>query len=141
MKKIKRCYDLIEEGNESLSASRWFSAAQSMEAVFGLLREQSTHLDETSVSIFPAIKAELVGQQQQLSARLQEEWNQNVSVVVKDDTKKKLVTYSILLRETKDEARRQAILNGNICTHYSYLYMSEVAIDWRANWRPFCLIC
>ena len=112
-----------------------------MEAVFGLLREQSTHLDETSVSIFPAIKAELVGQQQQLSARLQEEWNQNVSVVVKDDAKKKLVTYSILLRETKDEARRQAILNGNICTHYSYLYMSEVAIDWRANWRPFCLIC
>ena len=136
MKKIKRCYDLIEEGNESLSASRWFSAAQSMEAVFGLLREQSTHLDETSVSIFPAIKAELVGQQQQLSARLQEEWNQNVSVVVKDDAKKKLVTYSILLRETKDEARRQAILKY---THYSYLHMSEVAIDWRANWRPFLL--
>lgn len=95
--KIKRCYDLMERSNEGLSSGKWLTASQSLQAVFILLREPCSEIDESSIKIFPAIKTEIVSQKRKFSSKLAEEWNRSVSVSVREDNKKKLVTNSIIL--------------------------------------------
>ena len=96
----------MERSNEGLSSGKWLTASQSLQAVFILLREPCSEIDESSIKIFPAIKTEIVSQKRKFSSKLAEEWNRSVSVSVREDNKKKLVTNSIILSSsgTNDKA-------------------------------------
>lgn len=101
--KIKICYDLLEESNDSVSSGRWFTAASSLQSVFSILRNQCSAVDETDIRLFPAIKKDIVLKKHKLSLNLKEKWNSSVTVAVKEDKKKSRYTNTLALHGPQDK--------------------------------------
>ena len=103
MKKIKSCYDLIEESNEKLASGKWFAAASSLQTVLNLLRSPASNiLMEDTIKILPAIKKEVVTQKNKLTLNLKEKWNNSVSVKIREDDKNKKKIFSLMLKSEQD---------------------------------------
>jgi len=78
--KIKMCYEAIEEGNEMVRDRKWLAASESLSKGLELIRRPTTDLgeDENQVKVLPALKQEMVRQQQKLLVELSREWKQNI---------------------------------------------------------------
>ena len=80
VKKIKTCYDAIEEGNEFITEGKWLSASKTFSKGLDFVRTNSCDLEEENIKILPAIKMELIRQQQSLTETLCHQWMENVFV-------------------------------------------------------------
>jgi len=86
IEKIKSCYDAIGEGNEFIRVKQWLSASQTFSKSLGHIRSASTGLDdEEKVLVLPALKLELVRQQQKLMTEIGKQWKHNIRYSVTDD--------------------------------------------------------
>jgi len=72
--KIKTCYDAIEEGNEFVREGRWLSASQTLARSLDLVRSSSYKMEEENIRILPAIKLEMIRQQQKLQSVICQQW-------------------------------------------------------------------
>jgi len=78
--KIKSCYEAIEEGNELVREKQWLEAAKTYSKSLEFIRSCSTGLTcEEKVEVLPALKVEMVRQQQKLMAVLGAQWSQRVT--------------------------------------------------------------
>ena len=78
--KVKTCYDAIEDGNEFVTEGKWLSASKAFSKGLDFVRTNSCDLEEENIKILPAIKMELIRQQQSLSETLCQQWKENVLV-------------------------------------------------------------
>jgi len=87
VEKIMTCYCAIEESNEMVRDKRWLEAAQTLARSLAVVRSFSTGLQEREdrVQVLPALKQEMVRQQQKLVAELSRQWEKNVVFFSSDD--------------------------------------------------------
>ena len=83
--KIKTCYDAIEDGNEFVTEGKWLSASKTFSKGLEFVRTNSCDLEEENIKILPAIKMELIRQQQSLTETLCQQWVENVLVTDESD--------------------------------------------------------
>jgi len=76
--KIKTCYDAIEEGNEFVREGKWLGASKTLARSLELVRSSSCKLEEENIRILPAIKLEMVRQQQKLVGVICQQWRESV---------------------------------------------------------------
>lgn len=87
--KIKTCYDAVEEGNNCISAGRWTAGSRCLASSLALVTNPSLGLaQENSIKILPALKIEMVRQQQKLSKIMIGKWKEAVVFTNKDGSKK-----------------------------------------------------
>jgi len=78
--KIKTCYDAIEEGNEFVREGKWLGASKTLARSLELVRTSSCKLEEENIRILPAIKLEMVRQQQKLVGVICQQWKESVVI-------------------------------------------------------------
>ena len=78
--KIKLCYEAIEDGNELVTEGKWLSASKKFSKGLDFVRNNSCDLVEENIKILPAIKLELIRQQQSLAETLCRQWKENVLI-------------------------------------------------------------
>ena len=76
--KIKLCYEAIEDGNEFVNEGKWLSASKTFSKGLDFVKNHSCDLVEENIKILPAIKLELIRQQQSLAETLCRQWKDNV---------------------------------------------------------------
>jgi len=87
--KIKTCYDAVEEGNNCISAGRWTAGSRCLASALALVTNPSLGLaQEDSIKILPALKMEMVRQQQKLSKIMIGKWKEAVVFTNKEGSKK-----------------------------------------------------
>ena len=121
VRKIKCCYDHMEDCNDHLSSGKWFAASTSLQAVFNILRTPCTGLDEMEIKIFPSIKKEIFSQKQKLSLNLKTQWAQKV-IFKKDEGKN---SFTLELRGVSEHAS----FNETIEELIQALYATETLDD------------
>ena len=77
--KIRKCYEAIEEGNQCVAAGRWGAASLALATSLQLVCSRTCGLeDEDCVKILPALKMEMLRQQQKLSSVMGQKWREGV---------------------------------------------------------------
>jgi len=87
VEKIKLCYTSVEHGNDCVREGRWLEAAKTMNCSLQLVRNRTCAINEDDVYILPAIKKELMVQQEKLQDQICNTWSDSVTfsqVQVKD---------------------------------------------------------
>jgi len=79
VEKIKLCYSSVEHGNECVREGRWLEAAKTMNCSLQLVRNRTCVINEDDVYILPAIKKELMIQQEKLQDQICNTWSNNVT--------------------------------------------------------------
>ena len=95
--KIKSCYDAIEDGHEFVSEGKWLEASKTFAKSLNFVKNNNCDLEEENVKILPAIKIEMIRQQQKLLETVCKQWKDNV-IVSKDNSRN-----SILIKFTGDK--------------------------------------
>ena len=95
--KIKSCYDAIEDGHEFVSEGKWLAASKTFAKSLNFVKNNNCDLEEENVKILPAIKIEMIRQQQKLLETVCRQWKENV-VVTKDSGK-----HSIMIKFVGDK--------------------------------------
>jgi len=99
--KIKACYDAIEEGNEFVTEGKWLEASKTLATSLEFVRSNTCSLPEESINILPALKLEMIGQQQKLMENVASQWKKNVVFSQEDD--KKIVLSVMFVKGTAEE--------------------------------------
>ena len=103
--KIKVCYDAIEDGNEFAGEGKWLSASKSLAIGLDFVKTNTCGLDEENIKILPAIKLEMIRQQQMLLETMCKKWKENV-IMTKDDNQS---TFLIKFAGDKEDAASEVI--------------------------------
>jgi len=102
--KIKQCYDLMEATNDNLHSGKLYQASKSMKSVLDVIQTPCSHLDESSIKIFPAIKKELVDQKLKLTTKLKDKWHSTVIIEKKENSKTKAESFKLAFNLNGDRA-------------------------------------
>jgi len=126
--KIKTCYDAVEEGNNCISAGRWTAGSRCLASSLALVTNPSLGLaQEDSIKILPALKIEMVRQQQKLSKIMIGKWKEAVVFTDKEGSKKGS-TETCLVVNFEDEGTGAELVQG--LYHASLL---EEPLAWLVN--------
>jgi len=110
--KIKTCYDAVEEGNNCISAGRWTAGSRCLASSLALVTNPSLGLaQEDSIKILPALKIEMVRQQQKLSKIIIGKWKEAVVFTDKEGSKKGS-TETCLVVNFEDEGTGAELVQG-----------------------------
>ena len=96
---IKVCYDAIEDGNELISEGKWLAASQMLNKSLTFVKNNSCDVAEENIKILPALKKEMIRQQQQLLESVCKQWHKNVTISSPSNNKN-----SILISFTGDNS-------------------------------------